>query len=665
VSDETGKPPMRVSDWGKSSGAEGPSAPAFVPPPGLPGPAGPGPTAAVEPEFALPVDPWRLLGGLWKRRRMLLVAVTAGVVLGFAAGLFKAKTRYIATAQLIKRDTPSTFRTSETGEAFRPRELSGGTLLGAAASDNVLRRVALKASPPVTVEELQGAIEVKEQRNTDFVFLTLSGFRSREATVDLVNLWAAEAVQFTRELQSQESHEMRVFLQQQVDSTDAELHKVNDQILEFSKRENLVDVNKQVDSYLRSFEEVDLKYETARIDLETIDFKIAGVEEELKRQSPLSEKLRTAKSELDDLRSRYTDENPLVSEKQETVKTLEKQIKDGLAAPSTDPASYAGTFLGNTLYLNLVQYQNEKKALMREKEELVKLRDQARNKLDSIPEKAAAFAQLGLRKQSLEIARNLLFSRLREAQMFEENSPGYYRVFQESDINHVIARGRFLKVALIMGGVTFALLMLAVMAALVMELLDPKLRTAPEASLALKVPVLGVIPQRGSDPEGVAEIWARWITAEQAAGMLRVVWVPAPGAFDQQFWTPLFGRASVLLPSLRVVHCGQGPAPEAGTGRVRVEHVDTEQFSIQEAQRFGAALREDCGRGQSVWLCLAGPVHEPLTTMARAGTAPLVLVSLHTQEAEFWKTQGELLQKTLGQAAGLVAMGEIPWNERT
>ena len=662
MSDEKEQPPMRVSQWTrteKTQEARPVSSIASDRPV-----TGPVITSEEkEPEFALPVDPWRLLGGVWKRRRWLWLALGAGVALGLGVGLFKARTRYIVSVQLIKRDTPSTFRTSEVGEAFRPRQLSGGTLLGAAASDNVLQAVARKSTPPVTVQELQGGIELKEQRNTDFVFLTLSGFRSPAATVDLANLWAAEVVQFTRELQSQESREMRQFLQQQVESTDVELRRVNDQILEFSKREDLVDVNKQIDSYLRSFEEVDLKYETARINLETIEFKISGVQEELKRQSPISEKLRTARSELEALRARYTDENPLVGEKLETVKGLQKQIEEAVTAPPADPSSYAGTFLGNTLYLNLIQYQNEKKALSREKEELSKLRDLARGKLDAIPQKAAAFAQLGLRRQSLEIARNLLFSRLREAQMFEENSPGYYRIFQAADISRVVSHGRFGKMFMILSALTAAGFFAGLIGALVLELLDPVLRTPDEAALALRVPVLGVYPKTGADPGVMAEIWTRWITASGHTDDLRVIWAPSPEPQDRQFWEMLFNRASVLLPSLKVVYGGEVELPVTAPGAVKLERVSMAAFSIQDARRFVDGLHEECRRGQPVWLYLSGPVQEPLTTLARGCSTPLVLVSLHKMETDFWKSQGDLLSKTVATPIGLVALGDIPWNQ--
>ncbi|MEI6350199.1 MAG: hypothetical protein WCP06_03725 [Verrucomicrobiota bacterium] len=614
-----------------------------------------------EVQSSLPVDPLRLMAGLWKRRKWVLFSLLAGVALGLGLGLLKAKTRYKANVQLIKRDLPSAFRIGETGEAFKPRQLSGGTLVGAAGAAAVLQRVAAKSS--LSQSELQSSIEVAEQRNTDFVFLTFSGFKSAAETANVANLWANEVVQFTRELQCQESREIRQFLQTQVDATDAELRKLREQILEFTKREDLVDADKQITSYLSSLGEVDLKYQTARIGLETLNFKIKGVEAELHRQSPLADKLRAAQSELEDLRSQYTDKNPVIVEKLAKVKALEEQVKQAEANSQADSSTYAGTFLGNTLYLELVQLQNEAKAVAREAEEYDKLRTQERAKLNAIPEKAAAFAQLGLRKQSLEIARNLLFSRLREAQLFEENSPGYYRVFSPASADRIEVRSKLTKTAIftVGGGAFFAFVSL--LAALVMELLDPMLRTPWEAAKVFRAPLLGSLPKTGASSALGFELWARWVGAERTPGRPRIVWSPSPGEDEQLFWNLLFERASSLLPSLRVIDCGSMPLPPSAYRKVCIERIDAENFSIAEAQQLGGQICESCRGGSEVWIRLAGPVHEPLTTIGRCGQPALVLVRLHAEETEFWKTQGELLAKTIAQPAGVVSVGEISWRD--
>jgi hypothetical protein len=125
----------------------------------------------------------------------------------------------------------------------------------------------------------------------------------------------------------------------------------------------------------------------------------------------------------------------------------------------------------------------------------------------------------------------------------------------------------------------------------------------------------------------------------------------------------MFAHAARLLPSLRVVDCGGSQAPAGTVEKIVFESANADAFSIAEAQQFGARLRESCRRGEEVWVRLTGPVHEPLTTLARAGTAPLMLARLNAEETAFWKTQGELLAKTVGKPAGVIAVGGVPWRQ--
>jgi hypothetical protein len=353
----------------------------------------------------------------------------------------------------------------------------------------------------------------------------------------------------------------------------------------------------------------------------------------------------------------------LVLEKLEKVKSLEEEIKAAEANPEPDASSFAGTVLGNTLYLDLVQYQNEKKALEKQMDELEKLRTGERSKLDAIPEKAAALAQLELKKQSLETAHSLLYSRLREAQLFEDNAPGYYSIFAPASPDSVTSSSKLVKTALftIGGGIFFTIV--TTLAALASELLDPRLRTPWEAAKAFDAKLLASFPKGELDHALGAELWARWIGAAQQPGLPRVIWSPAPGEEEERFWHVLFERASMLLNQLHVIDCGRSPLKLSTNRKITIEHLDIETFSIVEAQQLGNRLRESARRGGEIWIRLCGPVHEPLTTLAKFGQPPLVLVRLHAEENEFWKTQGDLLSKTVGHAAGIVTLGETPFQK--
>ena len=145
------------------------------------------------PETQLPFDPRRLLGGIVSRWRWVALAVVAGTALGIGAGFYRSATRYEVTVRLLKRDVPVGFRAGEFGDAFKPRAINNATLIGTALSDNVLGRVATRAEPAVSLPLLRLSVEAKEQKGTDFVTLTVSGYTSREDTVALARAAATAA----------------------------------------------------------------------------------------------------------------------------------------------------------------------------------------------------------------------------------------------------------------------------------------------------------------------------------------------------------------------------------------------------------------------------------------------------------------------------------------
>jgi uncharacterized protein involved in exopolysaccharide biosynthesis len=667
--------PMRVSDWTRPTTAAAPAGPppgAAFPPPATP----PNPPADDTP--GLPVDPLRLLGGIWQRRRWLVLGSLAGLVLGLTYALVFTSTRYEVSVQLIRREVPSSFRAGEIGETYKPRTLTTPTLVGLAGSDNVLNRVVLKSEPHVSLGLLRNSIEVRDVRGTDYVHLTLSGYGSAAATVALANLWAQEIVEFTREMQARESKEIRQYLQQQIDSTEMELKRINTSILDYSRREGLVDADRQIDAYLRALGELDLHYETARLDYDAAGFKLKNLEGELAHQSPQADKLRTARTELEEARSRFTDRNPIVQERLERVRALEADTASVVPAETGgDLSHFAGTFLGNTFYLQVIELRNQREALKQQMAQLNQLREEARTKLAAIPEKQLGLAQLARTRQSLESARSLLFSRLREAQLFEERSPGYYQIFSPAATDSVAVRSKLIKL------LAFALAGLvagtgaALAAALGFELLDFRLRTGPEAARAWGAPLFAALP--GPGPDATARIWLRWLGQRATTGHVRAVLVPSPDDSEEQFWAALITEARRLLPGLVVIDFtvskaappptlaalppGELAALPPASGPVLVT-MRIDAMSLESAQETIARLRQAAGGGRELWCRLPGPLREPLTSLARIGAPPLVVVCAGRETLGFWRDQSALLAGTVGAAAGVVLTGATEWKNR-
>ena len=666
--------PMRVSAW--STSGETPVAVQTAGTPMRPEQEAtqPKPTEEQAPTSSLSIDPYRLLGGVWKRRWWIVLGLILGLSAGLTWGIFFTKTRYLVSVQLLKLELPTTFRVGDIGEAYHPHQLSNATLVSAANSFNVLQRVVQKTTQPISVALLQNSTEVKDERNSDLITLTLSGYQNPQATVELANLWAQEVVGFSKDMQVNESHDMRAFLQQQVDATDAELNKLNQEILDYSKKENIVDSDKEIDADLRSLGDVEERYQTAKINLDGIDYKIKTTEEQLRQQSPLADQLKAAHADLDNLRTRYTDQNPLVSAQLDKIHDLEQQLEKQSSGTGGDNAQYAGTFLGNTLYLKLLDLQNEKKGYEQERDSLEQIHTQAQATLASIPEKSAALAQMIEKRQALTTGRNLLFSRLREAELYETSAPGFFQVFQPATPERVETRSKVIKVVAFTAAGCIGGALAALALALGLELIDSNIRRGAELQKLVSAPLLGTFRRQDTDAARqkiAGEIWSRWIGSQVKSRTLRIIWSPVPSAQEKLFWDSILVQAADLLAEVHVIDCldqnNPLPLPHgpliANDSRIHFESCDITRLSIAQAEALARSWVDASRQGKNIWIRLNGPVQEPKATLARSGDGVLILAAMHTESSTYWRAQADLIRKTIGKILGLVSVDELNWRE--
>lgn len=423
----------------------------------------------------IPFDPVRLLSALQKRW-WLIIAV--GFILGGIAGGFgfwKFENAYTATVQLMRRELPNTFRASDLGESFKPRQFSVGTVTAMMQSPGLLAKVGDKSQPKVPIGEIAANLTVTPEKNTDLITVTLKGRNNPRAVSELINLYAEEVVNLTRSLQSQEAAELNRFLKDQLSKTENELLAVNEEMLVFSREANFYSADKQIEAYLRAMSESETRLQNARLELEGVDFRIASAIRELSQQDPLKLKLTEAKAALDDLRVRYTELHPLITEQQAKVNGLEELLKQSTNVVENFQAG-ANT-LANNLYLDLVNYRSQRKLLTRQIPELESTVTNVQARLQSLPEKSHRHARIKARQNALEGTRDLLAGRQREAELFTENSPGYYRLFAQSDPSQVQKSSRAKKIFIVTAGAMILGLGFSLFLVCLVEILDDRVRT--------------------------------------------------------------------------------------------------------------------------------------------------------------------------------------------
>jgi capsular polysaccharide biosynthesis protein len=451
--------------------------------------------------FPIPIDPLRLLYGVRQRWLWFVILPIIFGGLGWFAGGLKTENRYSVSLQLIKSEVPTTVQTSESGQAFKPRELSDDTLLSTTYSTEVLKRTAARLIPERSPGEVKSMVEIAKQRNTSLFYLTAHSRVSAEDAINTVRVWAEEVIRFTNNLQREEARQMAAFISEQLDAIEGQLAQVNQLILEFAKKNKFVDVDKQTETALSTLENTRMQLANTRIALETKDVQIRRYREELRAQSPLEADLKKKREELTFLRGRYTDENPLVKEKLYEIEYINNQLEATASADVEDLKNFTGSDLGNNLYLEIIALQNERTQLENMLKSLEQRLAEQELLVADLPEKALRLSELKSRRDLLIDAQALLDSRRKEASFYETKAPGYWRVFQEPNLDEVAHSSQNVK-ALLLGFIGFSGgLAIAFLAALFWEALQPGLRTPLEAAIATAaLPIFNYVTKGAKKP---------------------------------------------------------------------------------------------------------------------------------------------------------------------
>jgi uncharacterized protein involved in exopolysaccharide biosynthesis len=446
--------------------------------------------------FPIPIDPLRLLYGIRQRWIWFLILPIVLGLLGWVVGSSQAEDRYSVSLQLIKTGVANTVQTSESGQAFKPRDLSDDTLLSTTYSTEVLNGTAARLDPPRSGAEVKAMVEIAKQRNTSLFYLTAHSRLSPEDAVETVSVWADEIIRFTNNLQREEARQMESFISEQLDSIELQLEQANRQILEFARKNKFVDVDQQTESSLSALEDLRSRLANAKIALKTKDVQIARYRQELRAQSPLEADLKKKREELTFLRGRYTDENPMVKEKLYEIEYINKQLQSVDDSNVEELKNFTGSDLGNNLYLEIISLQNERTELENMIDDLTLRLTQREDEVADLPEKALRLSELKSRRNLLIDAQSLLDSRRKEAAFYENKAPGYWSIFQNPTVDEVAVSSQNVK-ALLLGFIgIISGLCLALMAAVIWELLQPGLRTPLEAAIATAtLPIFNYVTQ--------------------------------------------------------------------------------------------------------------------------------------------------------------------------
>lgn len=398
----------------------------------------------------LPFDPARLILALL---RGWFWPPLVGLVLGLPLGLYgylKFQTGYYVDVQLIRREVTSTIRATAFGDAFKPHSATVATVISLMQSPKLMEQVASEASPPINPSALLGGLTIKQEKDTDLIDVDLKTKSNPSNTAELANLYCRDVEALTAQMQADEAAAFDKFLRDQIAKTDAELENVNKELLDFRHDSQFFGEDRELEAYLRQLGDIESQIGVIQAQSDTANFRLASLQKELAGQNPLTQQLAQAKRELAGLRANYTDENPMVKDAMDRVTGLEQQVAAAAQAGTNQVFQFSETNpQANDIYLQLISLRDEQAGREKQIKQLEQTRDSVRDKLKTIPEKSQRYAQIITHQQSLLAARDLLAGRQHEAQIYEDNPPGLYRLFAQATPDTVVVSSRWKKIIIV------------------------------------------------------------------------------------------------------------------------------------------------------------------------------------------------------------------------
>ncbi|MFN7138001.1 MAG: polysaccharide biosynthesis/export family protein [Limisphaerales bacterium] len=530
----------------------------------------PAPVSASEDEepLSLPFDPFRLLDAL---KRNLAWCILAGI-LGGLAGIswFYLGAKSMVTVQLARQELPTFFRaSSEEGESFRLPRYTDQALVNIMQSPEMVRRVSDKLNPPWLPEKLARSLLIYPERENELVTIQFNGRADAQTAADVVNLYAMETLERTKELQAAAAKSFRDFVSGKLQTVSNELILVHHELEKIPAEARAIDTDRQAESLLAQLTDIETRYELARIDLEA--------------NNPINDRLLLAREELAELLLRYTEQHPFVIRQQEKIKTLENQL-----ASAKD-----NTRIGRTIddlradNIHMVSSESQRQSLSKQVDSLKSLRESLQSKINGLSQADLGYALLKNRFNALRNISNTLANRQREAELFLSHPPGYFTVLAPASVERVNTMNHIKKTLIFtVFGALFGFFSVAGLVA-VREVMDDRIRTKADLERASGLPVIGSLGNLEKMDAAAQRAWAfrTWtiikgkLTESQTHGLVCGV-ISAHHDEGRSTWIKLL-TSSANERGLRVLTISTKPTQE---GSIHPHEVPSEQENNENHQ---------------------------------------------------------------------------------
>jgi succinoglycan biosynthesis transport protein ExoP len=488
-------PPSREQESGAQDSEEAP-----FPFPVFPGMGGEEEEAPKTPGL----DIRRLARGVLKRL-WLAAGIAFGIAVLFlvaAVTLVKPKWEAIAIVMVHTRQDEFSLGSAK---PFESQDYNLKTMLDTIKLPSALLEVSDALGLNAAPRTLSPAIDVRTGKDSNLFQITAT-WNDSVVAANIANKVAEQLVERSRDLRHKDAEDAHANYAAQLEAARREMHTVTDEMRAFKATHQVSDFNAETQVLLDSLVRLETELNTKIAETEAMREARVDIDEAVKGEpemvvtstvyrNPLKTRLTDYEWQLQEARSRYTEQNPKVIKLQTRVDVLKQMIDE-----SKDEGAPENLYSANTKLVALQDRQRELKSDIRIRDAqiaaLSQTVQQTRAKLAALTEAERDFQLLRQRMTSAENLGSTLVGRVEEAKVVMLRNEAAFELFEAarpptepapSPKKLIAAAG------VVLGGGA------GLFVVLLLEILDPLVRTRRDA---LGIPGVQLAWEFQQVPEG-------------------------------------------------------------------------------------------------------------------------------------------------------------------
>jgi uncharacterized protein involved in exopolysaccharide biosynthesis/Mrp family chromosome partitioning ATPase len=483
------------------------------------------------------LDIMRFVRGVWKRR-WLAVGIAFLITVLFGVLAFSSlHHKWQASAALIVRAHQDKF--ALTGEPFKPQEYNLKTLIDTVKLPSSLQAVIEATGVPVKTTTLAGAINVAPAKESDIFHIWVTWDDPRMAA-EIANEVARLLIERTRSIRRQDAEDAYNYYNSQLGEVRDKLRILNAEMRQLQAKNEIFDFETEATVLLGNISNLEAEYNTKKAEARAMRVVHDRLERLIAEQpetvvlstryrSPLKKRLSDYEWQLQEARTRYSEQNPKLIKLKKRIAILEQMIEDS-NDEAVPESTYAANALRADMELQLQELAGELKVQEAQVQALGQTLQSMRDKLDLITSSEKEYQSILSRARGAEILEGSLISRVNEARVIMLRNEASLGLFEAaSPPLEPLPSGRKLVVAagavLGMGAGLFVVLAL--------EFFDPVVRSRRDTMYLMGSELVWEFQRV---PAGQHSVIDTRVPAEPVAALFRRVVNDFDAGFEQDGW---------------------------------------------------------------------------------------------------------------------------------